>query len=178
MLYADFERQGMEHPGRAVAFGVFVEVLVSTLMLSATWAFFITRKAKKVMRAAGFPLVEEVTANASRSDLELFVKGPVQESEGATMSAPAAPALFAPTKPAKRSKMRALLDTGWGRLFIVAWVAWAGWRLFEVNRLVERRFDCWEAEPFMNLVMTGLVFPLVAVLVVLWVARGFKKTVG
>src|SRR6266702_4401125 len=84
MLYGEFERQGVQNPGAAVAFSVFVEVIVSTLMLSATWAFFITRKAKRVMRAAGFPLAENAPAPASdapatesapRSDLDLFLRG-------------------------------------------------------------------------------------------------------
>lgn len=64
---------------------------------------------------------------------------------------------------------KTLFGTGWGRLFLVGWAAWAAWRCYALDDV----YGAAENWPPLELAVAFLV-PPVAGLAWRWVARGFS----
>lgn len=62
---------------------------------------------------------------------------------------------------------------GWQRVWVVAWLAWAAWRAWAINADVEYENSTWEGDPIGILLLQAGLLPLVVLLLVRWVNKGF-----
>lgn len=126
---------------------VLASVLVSALLASAVWAFFIVRKGRKLLRMTDAERHEQVLAH----EAEPSPRG----------------------KMTVRHRLALVFSTGWGRLGVVAWAAWLIWRWVEVDDSAGWR---WESDDYLQLALQGVIAPIVVAVIVYWVGRGFLSS--
>jgi len=80
-----------------------------------------------------------------------------------------------PTAPGASPLWRTLIDTGWGRLYVVASVTWLAWRIYAVHEVAMEEWGNWRHSDLLNVMLTGIALPLIVGAAGLWVARGFRQ---
>jgi hypothetical protein len=58
---------------------------------------------------------------------------------------------------------------------VVVSVAWLAWRIYAVHSEAMEEWGYWRESDYLNVLLTGIVLPLVVGGAGVWVARGFRR---